>query len=144
MLQKKCGQAGAMGNTLVPPSRESVAPPCSAAPTPKSSPHGVRSHILAMTTLPKPGNNTCNDGKDDPFGKDRPRDVRLQIYISMTLGVLAFLAFCVSTDSRRLLVCADAWRSTSGRGGRASMPRARSRTSSRPHSLIFPIPSLAG
>lgn len=45
-----------------------------------------------MTMIP--GNNTCGDGQDDFWGKDRPRDVRLQIYLSVTIGVLAFLSFC--------------------------------------------------
>jgi hypothetical protein len=40
-------------------------------------------------------NDTCKAGRDDIFGTGRPRDVRLQIYISLTLGVGAFLVFCV-------------------------------------------------
>ncbi|KAH7391967.1 hypothetical protein BKA66DRAFT_458879 [Pyrenochaeta sp. MPI-SDFR-AT-0127] len=38
-------------------------------------------------------NKTCG-GQDDIWGKSRPRDVRLQIYISLTLGLGAFLTFC--------------------------------------------------
>ncbi|KAH7402050.1 hypothetical protein DE146DRAFT_677081 [Phaeosphaeria sp. MPI-PUGE-AT-0046c] len=44
--------------------------------------------------IPPKGNNTCNSGRDDIHGKDHPRDIRLQIYISLTLGVGAFLTFC--------------------------------------------------
>ncbi|KAF1942686.1 DUF221-domain-containing protein [Clathrospora elynae] len=41
------------------------------------------------------GNNkSCNVGRDDIYGISRPRDVRLQIYISLTLGLGAFLTFC--------------------------------------------------
>ncbi|KAF2831957.1 DUF221-domain-containing protein [Ophiobolus disseminans] len=39
-------------------------------------------------------NKTCNLGRDDIYGTSRPRDVRLQIYVSLTLGVGAFLTFC--------------------------------------------------
>ena len=40
-------------------------------------------------------NKTCPAvSRDDVIGL-RPREVRLQIYISMTLGVGAFLLFCV-------------------------------------------------
>lgn len=41
-------------------------------------------------------NSTCNADQDDIWGRSRPRDVRLQIYISVTLGLGAFLTFCVS------------------------------------------------
>ncbi|KAF2031781.1 DUF221-domain-containing protein [Setomelanomma holmii] len=37
-------------------------------------------------------NNTC--GQDDLWGNSRPRDIRLQISISVTVGVVAFLVFC--------------------------------------------------
>ncbi|KAH8726314.1 hypothetical protein GQ44DRAFT_706105 [Phaeosphaeriaceae sp. PMI808] len=40
------------------------------------------------------GNSTCGLGRDDILGISRPRDVRLQIYISFTLGIGAFLTFC--------------------------------------------------
>jgi len=41
-------------------------------------------------------NGTCDAQSDqDIWGKEHPRDVRLQIYISLTLGVGAFLLFCV-------------------------------------------------
>lgn len=40
-------------------------------------------------------NDTCKAGRDDVFGLNHTRDVRLQIYISLTLGLGAFLAFCV-------------------------------------------------
>jgi hypothetical protein len=58
--------------------------------------HGARTYFLAM--IPGTGkNNTCNVGRDDPFGTSRPqRDVRLQIYISLTLGMGAFVSFCAS------------------------------------------------
>ncbi|KAF1845818.1 DUF221-domain-containing protein [Cucurbitaria berberidis CBS 394.84] len=39
-------------------------------------------------------NNTCRAGRDDIWGKSHPRDLRLQIYISLTLGLGAFLTFC--------------------------------------------------
>ncbi|KAF1920159.1 hypothetical protein BDU57DRAFT_552622 [Ampelomyces quisqualis] len=41
----------------------------------------------------KTTNNTCGVHKDI-WGINNPRDVRLQIYISVTLGVGAFLTFC--------------------------------------------------
>jgi hypothetical protein len=44
----------------------------------------------------KPRNETCNIGRDDIYGTSRPRDVRLQIYLSLTLGLGAFLTFCAS------------------------------------------------
>ncbi|KAJ4344008.1 hypothetical protein N0V95_006428 [Ascochyta clinopodiicola] len=40
------------------------------------------------------GNNTCPGDHDDIYGRDRPRDILLQLYISLTLGVGAFLLFC--------------------------------------------------
>jgi len=40
------------------------------------------------------GNRTCGSGRDDIWGTARPRDIRLQIYISLALGSAAFLAFC--------------------------------------------------
>ncbi|KAF1832908.1 DUF221-domain-containing protein [Decorospora gaudefroyi] len=39
-------------------------------------------------------NNTCGSGSDDIWGTSRPRDVRLQVYMSLTLGLGAFLTFC--------------------------------------------------
>ncbi|KAF2854770.1 DUF221-domain-containing protein [Plenodomus tracheiphilus IPT5] len=39
-------------------------------------------------------NDTCGGDPDDIFGTARPRDVRLQIYISLALGLWAFLTFC--------------------------------------------------
>jgi len=55
--------------------------------------HGARTHLSVMIE----GNNkNCTAGKDDIWGTSRPRDVRLQIYISLTLGILAFLTFCAS------------------------------------------------
>jgi hypothetical protein len=42
-------------------------------------------------------NGTCTPDAGDPFGKDAPpREFRLQFYISLTLGVVAFLTFCAS------------------------------------------------
>jgi len=38
--------------------------------------------------------NTCKDGSNDIWGKDRPRDIHLQISISFALGIGAFLTFC--------------------------------------------------
>ena len=43
----------------------------------------------------EPKNSTCKDGSDDIWGTSRPRDVRLQIYLSFSLGLFAFLTFCV-------------------------------------------------
>ncbi|KAF2134228.1 DUF221-domain-containing protein [Dothidotthia symphoricarpi CBS 119687] len=40
-------------------------------------------------------NKTCTAGSEDIWGKSRPRDVRIQIYFSLTLGLAAFLAFCI-------------------------------------------------
>jgi hypothetical protein len=60
-----------------------------------SASHGTRSHVLAMND-PFTNNKTCDVGRDDIWGTGRPRDVRLQLYISLTLGVLAFLTFCAS------------------------------------------------
>jgi hypothetical protein len=42
--------------------------------------------------------NSCKEGSDDIWGTSRPRDVRLQLYISVTLGLGAFLTFCVCLD----------------------------------------------
>jgi hypothetical protein len=42
------------------------------------------------------GDRTCKEGRDDLWGTSNPRDTRIQIYISIALGVLAFLTFCVS------------------------------------------------
>ncbi|QRC93706.1 hypothetical protein JI435_039030, partial [Parastagonospora nodorum SN15] len=53
--------------------------------------HGRRRHSSAM--IPR-NNRTCNLGPDEILGTSRPRDVRLQIYLSLTLGVGAFLTFC--------------------------------------------------
>ncbi|KAH6612707.1 hypothetical protein C7974DRAFT_369744 [Boeremia exigua] len=39
-------------------------------------------------------NDTCKTGSSDTFGTGHPRDIRLQLYISVTLGVGAFLLFC--------------------------------------------------
>jgi hypothetical protein len=49
-------------------------------------------------------NNTCgNADREDPWRDpgQHPRDVRLQIYISLTLGVGAFLTFCASLHTAR-------------------------------------------
>lgn len=43
----------------------------------------------------KNANDSCTADRDDILGTTRPRDVRLQLYISLTLGVGAFLGFCV-------------------------------------------------
>ncbi|CAE7177109.1 hypothetical protein P3342_001812 [Pyrenophora teres f. teres] len=42
----------------------------------------------------KPKNDTCPGSSDDIWGTSRPRDVRLQIYLSFSLGLFAFLTFC--------------------------------------------------
>lgn len=47
--------------------------------------------------------NTCKDGSNDIWGKDRPRDIHLQISISFALGIGAFLTFCVRLRSLVLL-----------------------------------------
>jgi hypothetical protein len=39
---------------------------------------------------------TCPKSQDDFWGTSNPRDTRIQIYISIALGVTAFLTFCVS------------------------------------------------
>ena len=39
-------------------------------------------------------NETC-PVVEDPWQRSQPRDVRIQLYISSTLGLGAFLAFCV-------------------------------------------------
>jgi hypothetical protein len=54
--------------------------------------HGYQIHHSDMINH---RNDTCKAARDDILGTTRPRDVRLQIYISMTLGVGAFLVFCV-------------------------------------------------
>jgi hypothetical protein len=38
---------------------------------------------------------TCHADLSDPFGTEHPRDTTIQIGLSVTLGVFAFLAFCV-------------------------------------------------
>jgi hypothetical protein len=43
--------------------------------------------------------NTCKDGSKDIWGKDRPRDIHLQLSISFALGIGAFLTFCVRPHS---------------------------------------------
>ena len=54
----------------------------------------------------EPKNSTCKDGSDDIWGTSRPRDVRLQIYLSFSLGLFAFLTFCVrSPRLDRLHTC---------------------------------------
>ncbi|KAL5117204.1 hypothetical protein ACEQ8H_004893 [Pleosporales sp. CAS-2024a] len=40
-------------------------------------------------------NDTCNIGRDDPYGRNRPRDIHLQLYLSLGLGVGAFFTFCL-------------------------------------------------
>lgn len=46
--------------------------------------------------IPTGGNKTCpKPGNDDIWQPSRPRDVRIQIYISLSLGIGAFLTFCV-------------------------------------------------
>ncbi|KAH7077039.1 hypothetical protein FB567DRAFT_140307 [Paraphoma chrysanthemicola] len=42
----------------------------------------------------KEDNGTCGAGPDDLWGNSRPRDIRLQIYISLSVGLVAFLTFC--------------------------------------------------
>ncbi|RAR12752.1 DUF221-domain-containing protein [Stemphylium lycopersici] len=39
-------------------------------------------------------NRTCTIGRDDILGTSRPRDIRLQVYFSLALGLWAFLTFC--------------------------------------------------
>ncbi|PVH97804.1 DUF221-domain-containing protein [Periconia macrospinosa] len=43
-----------------------------------------------------PNNKTCTVGDDDDdlFGTTNPRDTRIQIYLSLALGLSAFMAFC--------------------------------------------------
>ncbi|KAF2185100.1 DUF221-domain-containing protein [Zopfia rhizophila CBS 207.26] len=38
--------------------------------------------------------DTCKSGLDDVWGTARPRDTRIQIYVSVALGLGAFLTFC--------------------------------------------------
>ena len=49
------------------------------------------------------GNGTCGNGTsdpNDPYGTRRPqRAFHLQVSLSAALGLVAFLAFCVSTRS---------------------------------------------
>ncbi len=40
---------------------------------------------------------TCGAGRDDIWGTSHPRDIHLQIGISLTLGVGAFVTFCVQS-----------------------------------------------
>jgi hypothetical protein len=101
--------------------------------------HGSSSRHLEMIK----GNDTC--GGDDIWGTARPRDVRLQIYISFALGLGAFLTFCVrcckwKTPAYPL----TGSYSFSAHDGKASMLHARSKTTSRRHCRSFPTASLAG
>jgi hypothetical protein len=45
------------------------------------------------------GNDTCKKGSEDIFNKEHPRAFHLQIVISATLGIGAFLTFCVRLRS---------------------------------------------
>jgi hypothetical protein len=90
-------------------------------------------------------NNTCGAYRYDPRGDDHPRDIRLQIYISLTLGVGAFLTFCASLHiTRHGATALIEPYSISVHGGRAYTLRARSRTTSRLPSPSFQIASSAG
>jgi hypothetical protein len=101
--------------------------------------YGNSTRLLEMIK----GNSTC--GSEDIWGIARPRDVRLQIYISFALGLGAFLTFCVrcckwKTGAYPLTGSC----SFSAHGGKASTLHARSRTTSRRHCLSFLTASLAG
>ncbi|KAH9860654.1 hypothetical protein J1614_011985 [Plenodomus biglobosus] len=54
----------------------------------------LHGHLIQLLDMIEGKNNTCGTGSDDILGTARPRDVRLQIYISLALGVGAFLMFC--------------------------------------------------
>lgn len=56
--------------------------------------YGAHIYHLTHAMIPSKGNDTC--GSDDPFGEKHPRDIRLQIYLSLILGIGAFLTFCAS------------------------------------------------
>ena len=70
-----------------------------------------------------------SDDIDKFWGVNDPRDTRIQIVLSFALGLTAFVTFCVGlpmfTFSRALSNC---FFSYFDRDGRASMRRARSRT----------------
>lgn len=91
----------------------------------------------------------CNQtaDPDDVYGITRSRDVWIQIAFSVTLGLGGFLGFCVGlpalVDRLNGASLTTMYRS-SGRDGRAYMPRARSRTRSRRRCPSSPIASLAG
>jgi hypothetical protein len=78
-------------------------------------------------------------------GDPDARDVRLQLYISLTLGVGAFLLFCVrlyspSSDNNALIGLCSFY----DHDGKACMLHARSRTTSRLRFLRFRIPFSVG
>lgn len=103
--------------------------------------HGVERHFLAMLE----GNKPCKAAQDDIWGKARPRDVRIQIYISLTLGLGAFLTFCVrSATVKRRFMLTTGRHSSCARDGKASTLLARSRTTSPRRSPTSRTPSLAG
>lgn len=86
----------------------------------------------------------CRSGRE-VVGNQDARDVRLQLYISLTLGVGAFLLFCVRRSS--LSIGNNALterRSFYDHGGRACTLHARSKATLRLRFLRFRIPSLAG
>jgi hypothetical protein len=86
----------------------------------------------------------CKSGRD-VVGSQDARDVRLQLYISLTLGVGAFLLFCVRRSS--LSVGNNALTepcSIYDHDGRAYTLHARSRATWRLRFPIFRIPSSAG
>jgi len=68
-----------------------------AGDTPPTPFHGFS---IPRSDMIESGNRTCGSGRDDIWGTARPRDIRLQIYISLALGSAAFLAFCVRRPVR--------------------------------------------
>lgn len=73
-----------------------------------------------------------------------PRDLRIQIYLSLALGISAFLLFCASAAALLSRVTSNLSCSTSDPAGKACIPRARSRTTKRRLSPSSPIVFLGG
>jgi hypothetical protein len=76
---------------------------------------------------------------DDLWGTTHPRDIWIQIALSLTLGLGAFLTFCVSV---RATTYTSLWLTLSSffaLGGRACTPRVKNKARYRPRSQSFPI-----
>lgn len=65
--------------------------------------NGCQKYDSVMEQPHKNKTAICRSGRE-VVGNQDARDVRLQLYISLTLGVGAFLLFCVRRSSLRLAI----------------------------------------